>query len=65
MNWQPPFNGIFTNDWFSWVMSTYSSFWLYFPGVVLLLLKIIAVLKPGVPSNKIVELIQGFFKKGE
>jgi len=64
MIWEAPLNGIFTNDWFAWVMSTYSQFWIFAPGIIVFILKLIAVLKPNVPSNKIVDLIQGFFKKG-
>jgi hypothetical protein len=63
--WQTPFNGIFTNEWFSWAASNYSQFWLFAPGVVISILKIIAVLVPSVESNKIVDLIQGFFKPKE
>jgi len=44
-------------------MSTYSQFWIFAPGAIVFILKLIAILKPGVPSNKIVDLIQGFFKK--
>lgn len=56
-------NDLFTNNWFNWILSTYSIGLGLLPVVVTFVLKLIAIFHPGVPSDKIVDLIQSTLKK--
>lgn len=54
------FSYIFTNGWFERVGKDYS----YLVGLAVLALKTVAIMHPGTPSNKIIDLVQGLlFKK--
>lgn len=51
---------ILTNQWFEYVLKNYSCL----IGLMLALLKAWAIMHPGTPSNKIIDLLQGIiFKK--
>jgi hypothetical protein len=50
---------IFTDSWWNWFVHEYA----FTLGLLMSLLKGLAILHPGVDSNKIVDLLQGVFKK--
>ena len=52
--------GILSNYWWAWVASDYSGTIALAGGLLICLLQIIAVIHPGVASNKIVCLIKGW-----
>ncbi|KKW12657.1 MAG: hypothetical protein UY48_C0010G0009 [Candidatus Gottesmanbacteria bacterium GW2011_GWB1_49_7] len=54
---------LLTNDWFNWIFSTYSVCLGLIPVAVSFILKLIAIFHPGVPSDKIIDLIQKTFAK--
>ena len=56
-------NELFTNEWFNWIFSTYSICLGLIPMILIFLLKLIAIFHPGIPSDKVVELIQNTFTK--
>ena len=56
-------NNLLSNDWFNWLFSTYSIGFGLVPVVLTFILKFIAIFHPGVPSDKIIDLIQNTFKK--
>ena len=58
-------NDLFSNNWFTWFFSTYSIGLGLAPIVVVFVLKMIAIFHPGIPTDKIVDLIQSTFIKKE
>jgi len=50
---------LFTDNWWKWFISEYS----YTIALFWALLKGIAVLSPDTPTNKIIDLLQGAFKR--
>jgi hypothetical protein len=49
---------IFSNQWFNWFMSNYSIAIAALPGVVYFILRLVAIVNPNVPTNKVKELFQ-------
>lgn len=62
MQWQTPFNGLFSNDWLNWFFSTYGFFVAWVSSIVGAILKIIAIRNPNVPTNGIMDLIKVIFR---
>jgi len=54
-----------SNDWMSWVFSTYSLAIMAVPSVVAFILKLIALFNPAVQSDKIIDLIKEYWPKGK
>jgi hypothetical protein len=52
--------GIFSNYWWAWVASDYSGSIVLVGGLIIMILQILAVMHPGVASNKIICLIKGY-----
>lgn len=53
-----------SNDWLIEFYKTYSLAIIAIPSVVLFILKMIAIIKPTVKTNKIIDLIQEWQNKG-
>ena len=52
---------LFSNEWFTWFFSTYSMLLGFLPLVIGFLLKLFAIVHPGIPTDKITELIQSYW----
>lgn len=47
-----------TNDWVIWFYNNYSMAIVGVPAVIVFLLKLVAIIRPTVPTNKIIDLIK-------
>jgi hypothetical protein len=56
--WINPFDGILTNDWLNFVMSNYSGIIAIAVPAIIFILKLAAIIHPGIPSDKIIDLIK-------
>jgi hypothetical protein len=54
---------VLSNNWFNWLVSNYSILIGLIPVSVIFILKLIAIFHPGIPSDKIVDLIQNTMSK--
>lgn len=52
--------GILSNYWWAWIASDYSGTIVLVGGLIIMILQILAVMHPGVASNKIICLIKGY-----
>jgi hypothetical protein len=55
--------GLFSNTWLNWFMSSYSGMLAIAPIIITFLLKLLAIIDPKVPSDKIIALIQEYAVK--
>lgn len=62
-NWQVPISGMFTDAWTLWLWHNYSILLAATPALVAASLKIVAVVHPGVPSDKIMCLVRLLFTR--
>lgn len=53
---------IFSNEWFAWFMSTYSILIGGIPVALTFILQLIAIYHPGVPTNKVIDLIAKYWR---
>lgn len=51
------------NDWFNWFLSNFSIAIATVPIVVGFALKLAAIFHPGVPSDKIIDLMREYWRK--
>lgn len=59
-----PIDGILTNAWIDFVMSNYSGLIAISIPAIIFILKLIAIINPNIPSDKIIDLIRSA-RKGE
>lgn len=51
-----------SNDWFAWFMSTYSILIGGIPVAVTFILQLIAIFHPGVPTDRVIDLIAKYWR---
>lgn len=56
---------IFSNAWMEMVYQDYSIFLTLIVASVLFILKVAAIMYPGAPANKILELLQDIFRSSK
>lgn len=54
---------LFDNDWFNWFLSNFSIAIASVPIVAGFLLKLLAIFHPAVPSDKIIDLVNQYWRK--
>lgn len=54
-----------SNDWLLWFYKQYSLATIAFPLVVIFFLKLLAIIRPTVPTNKIIDLIKDSWPIGK
>ena len=55
--------GFFSNTWLNWFMSSYSGMLAIAPIIIVFLLKLLAIVDPNIPSDRIIKLIQEYTTK--
>lgn len=61
MNYIAPLNGILSDEWVKWVASNYSLLIVGIPVFLTALVKLLAIIHPNVPSDKILDWIKETF----
>ena len=60
-----PLNGLFSNDWWAFITSTYSVTVALIPVALTAIAKLAAILDPRIKSNEMTEWVQETFYKGK
>lgn len=53
-----------SNDWCIWAWNTYSMAILAVPSIVTFIMKLVAIIHPDVPSDKVIDLVKQYWPGG-
>ena len=54
-----------SNDWITWIWTTFSMVIVAVPSLVIFTLKLVAIFHPNIPTDKVIDLFKEYWPKGK